>query len=104
MMSSICPHCSKKIPIEKLKGLRNNRAILCPSCTKGVRIKQKNMVLTVGIFSGAMGIISKEYFGITLIDGVIIMIIFAVCYSFIYLNFVGMYFPLEKAQDEDLLL
>jgi hypothetical protein len=33
-----------------------------------------------------------------------IMVIFAICYSYIYLNIIGLYFPLEKAQDEDLLI
>lgn len=90
--------------MKELKGLRCNRAIFCPSCTKAVRVKQKNMTLTVGVFSGLAGVISKDLFNITLIDGVMIMVIFAICYSYIYLNIIGLYFPLEKAQDEDLLI
>jgi hypothetical protein len=62
------------------------------------------MNLTVAVFSGITGIVSKDLFDIPLIDGVIIMVVFAIFYSFIYLHLIGLYFPLEKAQDEDLLL
>jgi hypothetical protein len=104
MKSGQCPHCDKKIPMEKLKCLKSKRAIFCPSCSKAVRIRQTNITITVGFFGALAGVLGREFFNVALSEVIIIMAIFAACYSFIYLKFIGLYFPLEKAQDEDLLI
>jgi len=100
MKSGKGPHCDKKIPMQSLKNLRNKRAIYCPFCTKAVRVSQQSMMLTVGVTSGIASITSKALFNIPLITTVFITVTFAI----IYLHFIGVYFPLEKAKDDDLLI
>ena len=104
MKSGHCPHCTKKIALTTLKNLRKNRAIYCPSCTKPIRANQKTQVLTIGIFSGLFGILGRALFDLTFVDIVILVVTFSVCYTFIHLNYIGIYFPLEKADDEDLIV
>ena len=104
MKSGKCPHCNKKVPVQSLKNLRKKRAIYCPFCTKPIRVNQKSMILTAGVASGIASIINKALFNVPLITSVFIAITFAIIYSFIYLNLIGLYFPLEKAKDDDLLM
>ncbi|NMP31797.1 hypothetical protein HII17_09495 [Thalassotalea sp. M1531] len=104
MKAGICPHCEKKIPNKSLRNLQNNRAIYCPFCAKPIRINQKSIILTVAIFSGIAGIIGKDLFNVSLMTGLLIVVSFAILFSLIYLRFIGIYFPLECAENEDLYL
>ncbi len=104
MKSGHCPHCHSQIAWQTLKNLRNNRAITCPSCAKPVRVNQKTQGKTIIVFSALFGVLGRAIFDLDIVDIVITMVIFSLFYTYIHLHYIGIYFPLEKADNEDLLI
>ncbi len=103
MKKSHCPHCHNQIAWQTLKNLRNNRAIFCPSCAKPVRVSQQLMVRLMIILGALLGFFASAY-NINFLDTSIIFLFVYFCFMFIYQSYIGIYFPLEKADDEDLLI
>lgn len=104
MKSGQCPHCGKKISKDRLRCLKRSRAISCVYCGKGVRVKQSKISIFTLPFACLAGIFGEDIFNVSAMAGFIIIMIFVFGFTYLYLHFIGMYFPLEKADDEDLLL
>lgn len=104
MASCSCPNCKKSLELSVVKGLTNKRAIYCPYCSKAIRVNQSYMIKTMVVFGFLSGLIGTRLFDISTAELVFIMITFSLIYSHIFMHFIGLLFPLEVADDEDLLL
>lgn len=103
MKGKNCPHCQGIIPVDRLMSLKGQRAINCSWCAKPVRVNQGNITLAIVFVSALTGIFSKQVFNTSYLDLFIIMSIFGACYTVIHLKLIGLFFSLEKADDDDLL-
>ncbi|WP_286269691.1 hypothetical protein [Thalassotalea hakodatensis] len=101
MKSSTCPHCHRMIKKNTLKELKNTPSILCPYCIKPIRISERHIDFTVYFFSALSGIVGYGIYKWPIAELVIFIAIFSVVYGVFFKSNIGIYFPLEKGEEED---
>lgn len=99
-----CPCCGIKLYFSQVKPLMKSRAIYCPSCNSGIRVNQSIMTRTMVTIACAGGIVGSTKFQLPLVELVTIIVIFSFVYTYIHIHFIGLFFSLELATEDDLTI
>lgn len=91
-MNKICPNCKKNLAVKFLSTPSLSKSFRCDFCASQLKVNQKWLdyqSMAVGLFTSM-----PLYQHFSLIELVLIIIITSFIYSYLYLNWIGLFFDL----------